>query len=61
MINTFMETLWWGVAALVSAVIASVIFDFDKNTLINVVVVSFILGCIRGYTGKHLVTLLLGI
>jgi hypothetical protein len=58
MINTFIETLSWGVAASVSAVIASVIIDFDKKTLRNVVVGSFILGCIRGYTGKNIVELL---
>ena len=57
----FIETLSWGVTASVSAIIASTILDFDKKALGNIVVGAFMLGCIRGYTGKNIVELLFGI
>jgi hypothetical protein len=61
MIVKFIETLFWGVTTSASAVIVSAIFDFDKKALRNVVVGAFILGCIRGYTGKNIVALLFSI
>jgi hypothetical protein len=57
----FIESLSWGVTASVSVVIASAILDFDKKELRNLVAGAFILGCIRGYTGKNIVELLFGI
>jgi hypothetical protein len=60
MLINFIETLSWGVTAASSAVIASAILDFDKKSLRNVVVGAFILGCIRGYTGKNIIALLCG-
>ena len=58
MLINFIETLSWGITAASSAVIASAILDFDKKLLRNVVVGAFILGCIRGYTGKNIIALL---
>jgi|LakMenEpi03Aug12_release.lakeMendotaPanAssembly.Ray.scaffolds.fasta_scaffold738362_2 hypothetical protein len=58
MVNKFIETLSWGITASSSAVIISAILDFDKKSLRNIVVGAFILGCIRGYTGKNIVVLL---
>lgn len=55
----FIETLSWGVTASMSAVIISAILDFDKYSLRNIVIGSFILGCIRGYTGQNIIALLL--
>jgi hypothetical protein len=48
----FIETLSWGVTAAMSSLIMSIIFNFDIKTLRNVVIGSFILGCIRGYNQK---------
>ena len=45
----FVKTLSWGVTAAMSALIMSIIFNFDIRTLRNVVIGSFIFGCIRGY------------
>jgi len=59
MFNTFIEILSWGITYLATAVIISSIFEFDKKTIRNVVVGAFMLGCIRGYTGKHIIILLI--
>jgi hypothetical protein len=59
MIHTFVETLSWGVASAASGLIISIILDFDKKGIRNIMFGSFILGCIRGYTGKNIVALLL--
>jgi hypothetical protein len=48
----FIETLSWGVTAAMSSLIMSIIFNLDIKTLRNVVIGSFILGCIRGYNQK---------
>jgi hypothetical protein len=55
------ETLSWGVVGAMSAVITGAIFDFDKYALRNIVIGAFICGCIRGYTGKNIVALLINI
>jgi len=57
--SLFIETLSWGVVTAASGVIVSAIFDVDKISLRNIVISFFILGCIRGYTGKNIVELLL--
>lgn len=59
MFDKFINTLSWGISAAASGVIASTILEFDKKALRNVVIGAFILGCIRGYTGKNIVALLL--
>lgn len=53
------ETLSWGLVGAISAVIIGSIFEFDKYALRNVVIGTFICGCIRGYTGQNIVALLL--
>jgi hypothetical protein len=58
MLVKFIETLSWGVRASASAVISSAILDFDEKSLRNIVIGAFMLGCIRGYTGKNIVALL---
>lgn len=55
----FIETLFWGVASSISAVVISIIFDFNNYTARNIIISAFILGCIRGYTGKDIIALLL--
>lgn len=59
MFDKFINTLSWGITGASSAVIASTILDFDKKSIRNVVIGAFILGCIRGYTGKNIIALLL--
>jgi len=59
MINTIIETLSWGVTTAFSSLIISTIFDFDRKIMRNIVILSFMLGCIRGYTGQNILTLLL--
>lgn len=54
MIETFIEILSWGVITGTMAIIVSIIFEFDKICLRNIVVGSFIIGCIKGYTGKNI-------
>lgn len=61
MFNKLIDTLSWGITASSSAVIISAILDFDKKALRNVVIGAFILGCIRGYTGKNIIALLTGV
>lgn len=50
MLEVFVDTLSWGVTATTVAVISGAIFELDKITLRNVIIASFIIGCIRGYT-----------
>lgn len=52
MLNQFIETLSWGITTATSALIISIMFDFDKYALRNVVIGAFIFGCIRGYNDK---------
>ena len=61
MFNALIETLSWGITASTSAVIISIILSLDKKTFRNVVIGSFIIGCIRGYTGRNIISLLLGV
>ncbi len=61
MSSTIIETLSWGVTLAASSLIISIILQFDKKGIRNIMVGSFILGCIRGYTGKNIVALLLGV
>jgi hypothetical protein len=59
MICTTIETLSWGVTTAFSSLIIATIFDFDRKTIRNILICSFIFGCIRGYTGKNVCILLL--
>lgn len=59
MFTTFIETLSWGVAGATSAVIISAILELEKKMVRNITVSAFILGCIRGCTGKSIVELLI--
>ena len=59
MFDKIIDTLSWGITAASSAVIASAILEFDKKAVRNVVIGAFILGCIRGYTGKNIIELLI--
>jgi len=59
MFDKFINTLSWGISAAASGVIVSTILEFDKKALRNVVIGAFILGCLRSYTGKNIVALLL--
>jgi hypothetical protein len=47
-----------GYNCVTSAVIVSAILEFDKKALRNVVIGAFILGCIRGYTGKNIIEII---
>jgi hypothetical protein len=55
----FIKTLSWGITASVSSVIISIICNYNMKTVRNLVIGSFIFGCIRGYTGKPMFDLLL--
>jgi hypothetical protein len=59
MFEKIIETLSWGITASSCAVIASAILEFDKISMRNIIVGAFILGCIRGYTGKSIIELLI--
>ena len=59
MFTTFIETLSWGIAGASSAVIISAILELDKKIVRNIIVCAFISGCVRGYTGKSIVELLI--
>lgn len=59
MFKIFIETLSWGVTGSTAALISGLILDFDLKSIRNIMIGSFILGCIRGYTGKNIITLLL--
>lgn len=59
MFTTFTETLSWGVVGATSAVVISAILELDKKMVRNIIVCAFISGCIRGYTGKSIVELLI--
>jgi hypothetical protein len=59
MSSTIIETLSWGITSAASGLIISIILDFDKKGIRNIIFGTFILGCIRGYTGKNIVALLL--
>jgi hypothetical protein len=57
--NKLINTLTWGCAMYSSSYIFFYIFKYDKNSLRNIAFGSFVLGCIRGYTGKNIIALLL--
>ena len=57
-IEIFIETLSWGVIIGTTSIIISIIFDFDKISLRNFVVGSFIIGCIKGYTKKNILCII---
>jgi hypothetical protein len=60
MLNTFLETVSWGITGTMCSTILCIIFNIDnKKSFRNIVIVSTILGMIRGYTGKDMITLLL--
>lgn len=59
MFTIFIETLSWGVVGASSAVIISAILDLDKKMLRDIIIFAFISGCVRGYTGKSIVELLI--
>ena len=59
MLYTFIETISWGVTSSISGLIAATIVDVDRKYIKNIIIGLFILGCIRGYTGKDILSLLL--
>ena len=59
MISTFIETISWGLTSAISGLVIGTIFKVDGKKIKNVIIGSFVLGCIRGYTGKDILTLLL--
>lgn len=61
MFTILIETLSWGVVGATSAVIISAILKLEnkKKMVIIFIVCAFISGCIRGYTGKSIVELVL--
>lgn len=61
MFCNLIEILSWGFVSSSCAVIVSAIFEFDKKVFRNVVIGAFFLGCIRGYTGKDIISLLAGL
>ena len=56
---TLFETLSWGIYMTSSGYIASKILGFDRKSVRNIIYGTFILGCIRGYTGKNIIILLI--
>jgi hypothetical protein len=58
MISTFIETLSWGVTSAMAGLVVGIICDIDRKIMKNIIIGTFILGCIRGYTGKDIISLL---
>jgi hypothetical protein len=59
MFYIIIDTLSWGVTTAFCSLIISVILESDRNRIKNIVFFSFIYGCIRGYTGENVFTILL--
>lgn len=58
-IYTLIKTISWGVVSSIYAQIVSKLLKFNKEEIRNITISAFILGCIRGYTDKNIITLLL--
>ena len=55
MLFILVTTLTWGLASSAAAFAISTIFYVSKKSIQGTIVVgAFVLGCIRGYTGKSL-------
>jgi len=60
MLDTILKTLSWGVSGAMTSTALCIIFDFDRKSLRNIVVMTTIFSMIRGYTGKNIIDLLCG-
>jgi RsiW-degrading membrane proteinase PrsW (M82 family) len=55
MIFRVVTTFAWGVVSSIAALVISSIFYVSKKSIQNsIVFAAFVLGCVRGYTGKAL-------
>ena len=59
MLHTIYKTVSWGTYSALSSTLFCIIFGFEKKSKRNIVIMSTILGCIRGYTGKNIIALCL--
>jgi hypothetical protein len=59
MLITLLETAAWGVTMTMSSTIVCMVFNVEKKSFRNIVIMSTICGMIRGYTGKTILELLL--
>ncbi len=53
MFTTFIEILSWGLTTASVALIISFIISNDIKTTRNMLLISFIIGCIKGYTERE--------
>ncbi len=62
MFYTFIESILWGVGSSLSALILIDLFDryntLDKTQRIYIVYTAFVVGCLRGYTGRDMISLI---
>jgi hypothetical protein len=60
MLDTILKTLSWGVSGAMTSTLLCIVFDIDRKSLRNIVVMTTIFSMIRGYTGKNIIDLLCG-
>jgi hypothetical protein len=60
MLDKILETLAWGVSGAMTSSVLCIIFDINRKSLRNIVVMTTIFSMIRGYTGKNIIDLLCG-
>jgi hypothetical protein len=57
MLSKIMETLSWGTTCAFSSTIMCIMLGVKRKDLRNIILMSTVLGMIRGYTGKNIIAL----